>query len=323
MRYRLRFLRYRLSMDDLSALLDGPRARGAFTLKIVMTAPWAIDVRDEAPLSVLAVTAGEAWLRVDGEPTSALRPGDVALLRGPEPYVVADGPATAPGVSILPGQVCVDADGEHLEPSMNVGHGTWGNCISGETTMLVGTYQSDGEVGRRLVEALPRVLVLRAGDPGSTLTDLLAAELGTPRAGRRAALDRLVDLLVIEVVRAWAQDRESSPAWLTGGADPCVGEALRLIQDGCAEPWTVASLARAVGLSRAAFARRFTEAVGRAPIAYLTDWRMTVAADLLHEPGATVSAVAARVGYPSPFTFSAAYKRHFGASPRHHLQASA
>ena len=155
MRYRLRFLRYRLSMDDLSALLDGPRARGAFTLKIVMTAPWAIDVRDEAPLSVLAVTAGEAWLRVDGEPSSALRPGDVALLRGPEPYVVADGPATTPGVSILPGQVCVDSDGEHLEQSMHVGLGTWGNSMSGETTMLVGTYQSDGEIGRRLVEALP------------------------------------------------------------------------------------------------------------------------------------------------------------------------
>jgi transcriptional regulator GlxA family with amidase domain len=132
-----------------------------------------------------------------------------------------------------------------------------------------------------------------------------------------------VDLLVIEVVRAWVRDGEATPTWLTGGADPCVARALQLIQDDCAGPWTVASLARAVGLSRAAFARRFTEAVGRAPIAYLTDWRMTVAADLLHEPGTSVSAVAARVGYPSPFTFSAAYKRHFGASPRHHLRASA
>ena len=323
MRYRLHFLRYRLTMDDLAALLDGPRARGAFTLKVVMTAPWGIDVRDEAPLSVLAVTAGEAWLRVDDEPPSVLRPGDVALLRGPDPYLVADGPSTPPDVSILPGQVCVGPDGQHLDQAMSVGVSTWGNSSAGETTMLVGTYTSDGEIGRRLVEALPRVLMLRAGDLGSPLTDLLAAELNTPRAGRRAALDRLVDLLVIDVVRTWVRDGETTPTWLTGGADPCVALALQLIQDGCAEPWTVASLASAVGLSRAAFARRFTEAVGRAPIAYLTDWRMTVAADLLHEPGSSVSAVAARVGYPSPFTFSAAYKRHFGASPRHHLQASA
>ena len=70
------------TMDDLAALLDGPRARGAFTLQVVMTAPWGLDVRDQAPLSVLAVTAGEAWVRIDGEPPSVLRPGDVALVRG-------------------------------------------------------------------------------------------------------------------------------------------------------------------------------------------------------------------------------------------------
>ncbi|HEY5980857.1 MAG TPA: AraC family transcriptional regulator [Microlunatus sp.] len=310
-------------MDDLAALLDGPRARAAFALKVVMTAPWGIDVRDDAPLSLLAVTAGEAWLRLDGEPPSVLRPGDVALLRGPEPYQVADGPSTSPDTTILPGQVCVGPGGQPLEKVLSLGVSAWGNSAGGETTMLVGTYASDGEIGRRLVDALPRLLVLPAGDPGHPLIDLLAAELGTPRAGRRAALDRLLDLLVIEVVRAWAHHSDASPAWLTGGADPCIALALRLIQDDYAEPWTVASLAHTVGLSRAAFARRFTETMGRSPIAYLTDWRMTVAADLLRERDATVSTVAPLVGYPSPFTFSAAYKRHFGASPRHHLRASA
>ena len=75
--------------------------------------------------------------------------------------MVADGPTTPPDVSILPGQVCVGPDGEHLEQSMSVGVSTWGNSVDGETTMLVGTYASDGEIGRRLVEALPRLLVLR------------------------------------------------------------------------------------------------------------------------------------------------------------------
>jgi AraC-like DNA-binding protein len=319
---QLACMRYRLGVDTLASLLDGPRARGAFTLKVSMSAPWSIDVRDEAPLTLVAVSRGEAWLQVDGEAPSPLRAGDVALLRGPQPYVVADGPATAPVVTILPGQVCVGADGEHLAETMAVGLSTWGNDPDGETVMLIGTYASDGEVGRRLVDALPRTVVLRSDDWRSPLAELLGDELTSDRPGRRAALDRLVDLLVIEIVRTWAED-DTSPGWLTGGADPCVGQALALIQDRCHEQWTVASLAHAVGLSRAAFARRFTEAVGQAPIAYLTDWRMTVAADLLHEPGTTVSSVAARVGYPSPFTFSAAYKRHFGASPRHHLRASA
>ncbi len=308
-------------MDDLAAVLDGPRARGAFTLQVVMSAPWGLDVRDGAPLTVLAVTEGQAWLRVPGATPTPLRPGDVALLRGPEPYEVADAPGTVADLGILPGQVCVGPHGEHLAQTRSTGLSTWG-APDGETTMLVATYASDGEIGRRLLDALPRTLVRRAGEVDTPVTGLLATELATARPGRRAALDRLVDLLVIDIVRAWATET-GSPGWLTGGSDPCVADALRLIQDDYQRPWTVESLARTVGLSRAAFARRFTDVVGRAPIAYLTDWRMTVAADLLHEPGSSVSSVAVRVGYPSPFTFSAAYKRHFGASPRHHQRASA
>lgn len=315
-------MRYRLGVDDIDALLDGPRARGVFSLKVAMAAPWAIDVRDEAPLTLLVVATGEAWLRIAGEPSTVLRPGDIALLRGPEPYVVADGPDTAPDVSILPGQICRGPEGEHLAQTMSVGVSTWGNTRDAETTMLVATYQSAGEIGGRLVAALPRVLVHRGPDDHGPLIELLSAELTEVRAGRRAALDRLVDLLVIELVRAWSRD-VAAPGWLGGGDDHCVGRALQLIQDSCEAPWTVSSLAHEVGLSRAAFARRFSDVVGQAPIAYLTGWRMSVAADLLHETGSSVAAVAVRVGYPSPFTFSAAYKRHFGASPRHHLRASA
>lgn len=309
-------------MDSVNELLDGPRARGAFTLSVVMTAPWGLDVRDEAPLTLLVVTGGTACVRVVGEPVTRLVAGDVALLRG-APYMVADSPDTAPEVTILPGQVCVGPGGEHLAQAMGLGVNTWGNSADGEDTMLVASYLTDSEIGRRLIDALPRLLVVRAQERDCPLVDLLAAELTALGPGQRAALDRLVDLLVIDSVRSWARDPSATPGWLGGGHDPSVAHALRLIQDGCHEPWTVASLAGRVGLSRAAFARRFTEAVGQAPISYLTEWRLSLAADLLREPGITVSSVAARVGYPSPFTFSAAFKRHFGASPRHHLQASA
>jgi AraC-like DNA-binding protein len=88
-------------------------------------------------------------------------------------------------------------------------------------------------------------------------------------------------------------------------------------------PWTVATLANAAGVSRAAFARRFTELVGEPPMAFLTDWRLSLAADLLLEPDTTVASVARRVGYATPFALSAAFKRERGISPRDHRRRTA
>jgi len=94
-----------------------------------------------------------------------------------------------------------------------------------------------------------------------------------------------------------------------------VVRALALLHDGPDHPWTVASLAREVGLSRAALARRFTEAVGEPPMTYLTGWRLALAADRLRDTDATVTAVSRAVGYASPFTFSTAFKRRYGRGP--------
>ena len=101
-------------------------------------------------------------------------------------------------------------------------------------------------------------------------------------------------------------------------SDRVVGAALRLMQDDPAHPWTVAGLAAATSVSRATLARRFSELVGEPPMAYLTSWRLALAADLLREPDATVSAVAAQVGYGSSFALSTAFKRIRGISPREH-----
>ena len=101
-----------------------------------------------------------------------------------------------------------------------------------------------------------------------------------------------------------------------------MGRALRLIHDDPAHPWTVAELADESGVSRAAFARRFTELVGEPPMKFLTGWRLSLAADLLLEPGATVGSVAYRVGYASPFALSSAFKRVRGMSPRQYKLAA-
>jgi AraC-like DNA-binding protein len=101
-----------------------------------------------------------------------------------------------------------------------------------------------------------------------------------------------------------------------------IGRALRLAQNDPARPWTVARLAAAVGVSRAAFARRFHDLVGEPPMTFLANWRMALAADLLREPGAVVGAVARQVGYSSPFTFSTAFKRTYGVAPRAYRDAA-
>jgi AraC-like DNA-binding protein len=148
---------------------------------------------------------------------------------------------------------------------------------------------------------------------------LLAEEIGRDEPGQQSVLDRLLDLLLIAVLRAWfARPDAAAPAWYRAHGDPVVGTALRLLQHNPAHPWTVASLAAASGVSRAALARRFTDLVGEPPMTFLTGWRLALAADLLREPDATLGAVARQVGYGTAFALSAAFKRVRGISPRQH-----
>jgi AraC-like DNA-binding protein len=185
--------------------------------------------------------------------------------------------------------------------------------------MLVGTYQLDGEVSRRLLRALPALLVMHEGEWDSPVVPLLSAEIVRDEPGQEAVLDRLLDLLVISVLRDWFARPDAEGAhWYRAYADPVVGRAMRLMQHNPAHPWTVDELARECGISRAALARRFQELVGEPPIAFLTGWRIALAADLLLEPGATIGAVAEQVGYGTPFALSTAFKRLRGISPREH-----
>jgi AraC-like DNA-binding protein len=309
-------------MDALAGFLNGPRARGAFLLRSVMDPPWSLRIRDEAPLSVAAVARGHAWVSYDDETRELLRAGDVALFRGPDHYTVADAPDTPPQVIIHPGQVCTTVDGVSVAESMSQGVRTWGNAAGGGTVVLTGTYDGDGEIGRRLVDALPRLVVLRSDEWDCPFVALLAEEIGKDDIGQEAVLDRLLDLLVVAALRTWFA-RAEAPAWFRAHADPVVGHALRLLHNNPAQPWTVASLAAEVAVSRAALARRFTDLVGESPMAFLTEWRLALAADLLLEPDATVGAVARRVGYSSPFTFSTAFKRRYGVSPQGHRRRAA
>ncbi|HEU4425857.1 MAG TPA: AraC family transcriptional regulator, partial [Pilimelia sp.] len=265
-------------MDALAGLLNGPRAREAFLLRAALDPPWSLRIQDQAPLTIVAVTRGTAWMLSDNGDRVRLDRGDVAVIRGPDPYTVADDPGTPPQVIIHPGGRCTTLYGEDLAETMGLGVRTWGNNPHGASVMLVGTYQAASEISQRLLRALPPLLTLPADAWESPLIPLLGSEITRDEPGQSAVLDRLLDLLLIAVLRAWfSRPEAAAPAWYGAQADPVVGQALRMMHHQPAHPWTVAALAARAGVSRAALARRFTALVGEPPMAYLTAWRLALA----------------------------------------------
>jgi AraC-like DNA-binding protein len=305
-------------MDPLAGLLEAPRARGAFLIRAMLSPPWSMHVRDEAPLTMLSFVHGQGWVVPDaGEPVR-LSPGDVAVVRGPDHWTCADNPETPPQEVVQPGGCCTSMDGTvDLCDSLDLGVRTWGVDLDSPTLALIGTYQFGGDVSQQLLAALPHVVVVPAAALDSPLVQLLAKEIVKDEPGQDAVLDRMLDLLLIATLRSWfARPDAEQPTWYRAQSDPLVGQVLRLLHNNPAHPWTVAELASRVGASRAALARRFNDLVGEPPMAYLTGRRLARAAELLREPSLTLGAVARQVGYGDGFALSTAFKRVRGVSPQ-------
>jgi len=305
-------------MDAFESLLSGPRAHAVFALRAEFDPPWALRVEDEAPLTIVLMVRGEAWARYGTEEPVYLAAGDVGLLRGPTHYTMSDAPGTKPQMTIGPGQQASGVGGKQAT-AFNRGVRTWGNADCGETSMVVGTYNFEAEVSQRLLDALPPMTVVRHDVMQSPYLELLANEIIVERPGQAPIIDRLIDIALLDAARCWlVQPENQAPGWFAASSHPAIAEAVDLMHRNPAHPWTVAELARTVGMSRAGFARRFTDIVGEPPFSYLTTWRITLAADLLREPGATVTSVASQVGYGSPFALSEAFQRERGIRPTEH-----
>jgi AraC-like DNA-binding protein len=306
-------------MDTLAGLLDAPRARGAFALRVVMSAPWSLRILAESPVTLIVGVAGQTWVVPDaGEPVR-IEAGDIAVTRAPGHCNVADSPTSPPRLVIHRGQDCCDLDGNSVREEMTHGIRTWGNDPHGATVFIVGAYEHLSDVSDRLLRALPPVLSLSRDEWRSPLVSLLCDEVVKDEPGQAVVLDRLLDLLLSAVLKAWFSRHDSSmPAWWRFQGDPIVERALRIMHARPADPWTMHQLAAEAGASRATLARRFQDAVGESPMTFLRNWRMAMAADLLCNPQETVSTVAAKVGYATPFAFSAAFKRVRGVSPQQH-----
>ncbi|WP_083770023.1 AraC family transcriptional regulator [Beutenbergia cavernae] len=331
-------------MDALTAVLTAHRAEGAYVLRSVLEEPWSIRLEDDSPLSVVVLARGTAWLVADDGEPRLLEEGDAALVRGPGHWTLADAPGTPAQVRIGPGQVCHPVPGAPGPGYRDVGVRTWGNtwgsthvrargsiwgitadgsgtdsgtdADAGTTEVLTGAYESPAEVGAHLLTHLPHVVVVPRTAGVDGVVGLIRGELAREDPGQEVVLDRLVDLLTVTLLRAWFSSPQAHPpAWYAAFGDPVVGPALRHLQHEPARPWTVASLAAVTRSSRATFARRFTELVGEPPMAYLTRWRLDLAAEDLRTSTLTLEAIGRRVGYSSAFSLSAAFSRARGESP--------
>lgn len=303
------------AVDVLSDLLHRARAGDALVRQLIQRPPWSMTFTDPTPLTVLATLGGHASLRLDGRGPVRLGAGDIALISATGRCTIADSPSTPPQVVIRDGRKHLVGSGAEVAAPSRAPR-TYGDGLPGATTMLRGAYYLRGGVGERLLGMLPPLAVVPAGPRTRAALDLLTTETACDEPGQDAVLGRLLDLVLVMALRAWCAGPEGAPpAWYRALTEPAVGEALSLLHTDPARRWTVADLAAATGLSRAAFTARFTRSVGEPPLTYLTGWRMTLAADLLRDTDDTIATIARAVGYQDGFAFSVAFKRARRVSP--------
>lgn len=298
--------------DILSSVLDAVHLGSVLSSRNELSAPWALHagaVTHRAGFHVVA--EGRCWARLDGSDAPIeLGAGDLVLFPHGSGHTLSDAPDT-PALEfedLLAGL----APGE----AMALPGGGEGD----RTVVLCGSYSFSADGANPLLSGLPSLLHVTAAETHGTglqaAIKLLANEAGNRQSGTALVVDRLVDLIFVYALRTWLDTRRhsQSASWFGALHDTAVAPALRAVHDNPAHPWTVTSLAAEASLSRAVFARRFVEAVGEAPLSYVTRWRMTVATSLL-EQGQRIAAVAHRVGYQNEFAFAKAFKRLVGIAP--------
>jgi AraC-like DNA-binding protein len=291
-------------VDILQEHLIRARASGGVFARSAAVPPWGIRFPGTIQLAVHAVVRGRAWLWTDygGDPME-LAPGDLALVRGGPDHFIAHEPGAR---CVLPGEFRSLPDGDAALSA------------PGSAVFLCGAYRFAGDIGAGLVSALPVVLPLPASmdDPVHQVVTLLSREMLLAEPGKQTVLDRMLDVLVILGLRAGLARSETPPPWFRAASDPRLAPALQAVHASAGKPWTVDGLARLCNMSRATFARVFQQALGQAPMQYLTGWRMTLARDLLLAQEATMDEIAAQAGYSSVYAFATAFRRHHGEPPR-------
>jgi AraC-like DNA-binding protein len=297
------------AMDPLDDLFATLQVRGALYARIEGRGAWGLAKTGGETVRYGLVARGRCLLEMqDSTQPLQLQQGDCFLVPHGTPYVLRDDPLTPP-VSCR--TLVAHAGTGVVELGTGSGEGT---------TLLCGWFHFDMEAMRPLAHLLPELVHVRMDSSRAEAIQgtlqLLAMETLAPGMGSSLVVGRLVDVLLVQAVRAHiAQLPPGESGWVAALADARLGEALCAMHEDMAQPWTVDSLAAKAKLSRSAFAARFRERVGRSPLDYLTRWRMVKAGQMLRREGLSLGQVAAKVGYESEAAFSKAFKREMGAAP--------
>ncbi len=266
-------------------------------------APWAMQIGPTEMAQFHLVLGGSCVIEQDQGPT-ALGPGDIVLFPRGAAHVIAD----SEGRRAISGQAAM-ATFATPRP-MFLG--------SGEASRVIcGHYCYRNQVVHPLMDSLPEMLLVRKSEASdlSKITDLLIAETKLSVPGSTPIVERLAEVLLVHILRAWLVQEARPPGFLSAVTDPRLCRAMVRIHRDFQTPLTLEALAEEAGMSRSNFAERFKQVTGLAAIEYLSKWRMISAGNLLSETGLSIADVAARSGYGSDLAFARAFKREYGLSP--------
>ncbi len=303
-----------MTNEPFSDILKLTRAETLVTGGFTAGGPWAIRFPIPKTIKFFAVLKGSCWVTLDGQEAIHFSAGDVGLLSAPLAFELSSDPSLPPvdAMSLFSGAGKTD---------VQIGDGSDFAHIGGHVLL-------DPTSGRVLAEVLPPWIHVQADRPEAAtfrwLLDRLAKERPNHLPGAELAVAQLAQLLFIEILRAHlSQNGVEQIGWLRALADPGIAPAIRLMHADPARSWHLEDLSAACAMSRTTFAERFRTVAGVAPLAYLTNWRMRLAERALREEARQpVASIATTVGYASESSFSNAFKRVTGASPREFRNAS-
>lgn len=298
--------------DPLGETLHLLRLTGTYYCRSELTAPWGVDLPAfDGCMMFHIVTAGSCWLDVGDDEPYLLQQGSLALVPHGAGHCVRSHPAVeAEPLFDIP----VEKVSDRYEIMRYGGEGEL-------THLTCGVVRFDHVAGQQLIGLLPKVLQIDswADDEGSWLQSTLrfiAREAKELRPGGETVITHLADILIIQAIRSWIDSAsETDRGWLAALRDAQVGRALAAIHREPEKDWSVALLAKEVGMSRSGFSARFTNLVGESVMRYLTQWRMQLARMQLQESSDPLSVLADRLGYQSEAAFCRAFKRVYGVSP--------
>lgn len=290
--------------DPLTELVRLLRPSAVFANPITGKGDWCVRYAEYGLPSFCIMLEGRCLLAVDGHEPLAIAAGDFILLPATPAFTLSSF-SPAPPVHLDPRTMAAAPPGERR-------YGDPGGAP--EMRSLGGAFVFGGADAGLLVSLLPRVVHVQGSGRLAQLVAMVGEECGGHQPGADFMLSRLVDMLLVEALRATTAG-SAPPGLLRGLGDERLARVLQRLHARLDHPWTIHELAEAAALSRSAFFERFTRTVGATPMDYLLAWRMEVAKDLLSRQGLGVSAVAERVGYGSTSSFSVAFSRHVGQTP--------